>query len=276
MSAGEGPWLDQAPWGMSPALAARMEGIAREVAAAWGLALGPRILAGRYSYVASAGDDAILKVIPPEDDESEQTAEALALWGGRGAVRLLRHDPSRRALLIERARPGGDLSALPREEAIRIALGVARDLWRRPERAAPFRWVGDEIPRWLRNAGEHPLLDIARARFAAMRVERDTLIHGDYHQHNVLRDGERWIAIDPKPMLGEPEFDVPTLLWNPIGFAPTRASVEADLRTISDAGVDAERVLAWAVIRGAYLGLPLEGGETEETVRQLRVVRALL
>ncbi len=77
-------------------------------------------------------------------------------------------------------------------------------------------------------------------------------------------------------MLGEPEYDVPTLLWNPIGFMPTRASVEADLGAIADAGLDPDRVRDWAIVRGAYLGLPLEGGETEATVRQLRVVRALL
>ena len=91
----EGPWLDREPWGMSPALAARMERVAREVAADWGLVLGPRIGSGRYSYVAPAGDDAVLKVVPPEDDDADHIADALAFWDGAGAVRLPRHDEVR-------------------------------------------------------------------------------------------------------------------------------------------------------------------------------------
>ena len=36
------------------------------------------------------------------DDESEHEALALQRWGGDGAVRLLRADPHRQAMLLER------------------------------------------------------------------------------------------------------------------------------------------------------------------------------
>ena len=65
---------------------------------------------------------------PPEDDESDEEADALALWDGDGAVRLLRRDRERRALLIERARPGTDISGLPEDEATAIAVAVGRAL----------------------------------------------------------------------------------------------------------------------------------------------------
>ncbi len=42
------------------------------------------------------------------------------------------------------------------------------------------------------------------------------------------------------------------------------------------AGLREDRIRAWAIIRGAYQGLPLDPGETEETAKTLRVVRALL
>ncbi|MGH3072720.1 MAG: aminoglycoside phosphotransferase family protein, partial [Gaiellaceae bacterium] len=86
---------------------APLEAVAHEVAAEWGVELGERFELARYSFVAAAGD-AILKVTPPEDDESDEEAEALELWDGDGAVRLLRRDRARRALLVERARPGTD------------------------------------------------------------------------------------------------------------------------------------------------------------------------
>jgi len=60
--------------------------------------------------VGAAVGDSVLKVAYP-DEETEHEALALQRWGGRGAVRLLRADPHRRALLLE-ALPGPDLSDL--------------------------------------------------------------------------------------------------------------------------------------------------------------------
>ena len=124
--------------------------IAAEVAAEWGVELGPPFALCRYSYVAPAGADAVLKVTPPEDGEADEEANALALWDGDGAVRLLRHDRERRALLIERARPGDDISHLPEEEATAIAVELGGRLWR--PAAEPFRWIGEHVPRRLDQA----------------------------------------------------------------------------------------------------------------------------
>ena len=55
------------------------------------------------------------------------------------------------------------------------------------------------------------------AALARLARAPSTLVHGDFHHHNLLRHGDRWLAIDPKPALGEPEYDVPPFLWNPIG-----------------------------------------------------------
>jgi streptomycin 6-kinase len=83
-------------------------------------------------------------------------------------------------------------------------------------------------------------------------------------------------VIDPKPMVGDREFDVPTFLWNPIGHLPTQESVERWIRAFADAGLDANLLRKWAIVRGTYQGLPLSQGLTAETSPQLKVVRALL
>jgi streptomycin 6-kinase len=201
--------------------------------------------------VAPAGG-AVLKLRPAGDDESDEEADALALWDGDGAVRLLRHDRARRALLLERAEPGDDLSPLPEEEATRLAVEVATRLWR--PAGSPFRSVHEHVPRWLANA--------RAPRFAVELYERlgqraGTLVHGDLHHHNVLRSARGWLAIDPKPYLAEPEYDVPSFLWNPL---PTRLRhVESRIAAFVAAGLDEERIRAWAVIRGAYLQPELAG-----------------
>jgi streptomycin 6-kinase len=247
-----------------------LEQIAHKVAAEWGVELGPRFTLARYSYVAPAGDDAVLKVTPPEDDESDEEADALALWDGDGAVRLLRRDRRRRALLVERARPGHDLADLPDEDATAIAVEVGLRLWR--PAAEPFRWIGDHVPRWMdavERSGEpgSELIPVARELYAALDVGRATLVHGDFHHHNLLAAGDRYLAIDPKPMLGEPEFDVPSFLWNPLSYRMRPEVTERRIAAFAEAGLREDRIRAWAVIRGAYLG-----AEPDE----VRVLRALL
>ena len=198
----------------------------------WGLALGEPFALGRYSFVAPAGPEAVLKVTPPEDDESDEEGDALELWRGEGAVRLLRRDRLRRALLLERARPGNDASGLPDEEATAVAVEVGRRLWR--PAAEPFRWIGDHVPRWLDEAERegHELLPLARELYASLEVGRATLVHGDLHHHNLLDAGGRYVAIDPKPMLGEPEYDVPSFLWNPLSYQHAARHDEAPARRV--------------------------------------------
>ena len=54
-------------------------------------------------------------------------------------------------------------------------------------------------------------------------------------------------------MLGEPEFDVPSFLWNPLDEDMTLARTRHRLAAFAAAGLDEERMRAWTVIRGAYL-----------------------
>ena len=111
------------------------------------------------------------------------------------------------------------------------------------------------------------LRPIARRLYDSLDVGRATLVHGDFHHHNVLASGSRYVAIDPKPMLGEPEFDVASFLWNPLEYRMRLDVTERRLAAFAAAGLDEARMRAWAVIRGVYLGA--DENETE-------VLRALL
>ncbi len=235
---------------------------AAEVAREWGVALGGPFPLARYSFVAPAGDDAVIKVTPASDDESDEEADALRLWAGDGAVPLLRHDRERRVLLLGRARPGGDLASIDDEEATTIAVEVAQRLWR--PAGGPFRWIGDHVPRWLarpQNAPGRRLVPLARRLYDELDVESSTLVHGDFHHHNLLASGRGYVAIDPKPMLGEPEYDVASFLWNPLPYRMRLDVTERRLAVFAAAGLDEWRMRAWAVIRGAYLGA--DEGEVE-------------
>jgi streptomycin 6-kinase len=224
---------------------------ALEAARVWGLELGEPFALANVSYVAPAGC-AVLKVAWEGDAESLHEGDALELWGGDGAVRLLRR--SGRALLEERAVPGDDLSALPDDEATAIAVDVALRLWRHA--GSPFRAVAPEVSRWLEEAERagSELVPLARELFAELDPRAEWLVHGDFHHHNVLRRGEQFVAIDPKPYLADREYDLPSFLWNPLANRmDDRDQTERRIAAFVAAGLDDFRIRAWTVIRGACL-----------------------
>jgi streptomycin 6-kinase len=227
---------------------------ALRVADEWGVELGERFEFAFHSYVAPVGEDAVLKVAWEGDDESLHEIQALELWGGDGAVRVLRSDPSRRAMLLQRARPGTDLSELPDDEATAIALDIARRLWR--PGCPPFRPVAPEIEPWLDEAEREDgseLVPLARELYARVGCGTDWVVHGDLHHHNILRHDGAYAAIDPKPYLADREYDVVAFLWNPWDFEPDRERFERRLAAFVAAGLDGQRIREWMVIRGAYL-----------------------
>ena len=222
-----------------------------KVAREWGLELGEPFALSYVSYVAPAGD-AVIKVAWDGDTESLHEGDALELWDGDGAVRLLRR--SGRALLEERAVPGNDLSALPEDQATAIAVDLASRLWRRV--GSPFRPVAPEVSRWLDDANRtgSELVPLARKLLAELDPGADWLVHGDLHHHNILRRGDQFVAIDPKPYLADREYDVPSFLWNPLtNRMEDREQTERRISAFVAAGLDDFRIRAWTVIRGAYL-----------------------
>ena len=178
----------------------------------------------------------MLKVTPAGDYDADHEADGLEQWDGRGAVRLLRRDAARRALLEERARPGDDVAGLPEDEATAIAVAVGSALWSAPARS-PLRPVADMIERWFAEAeagGDEgvPLIPLARELLASLEIGDRTVVHGDFHHYNLVTHGTRHVAIDPKPYRGDPEFDVPTFLWNPIDMTTGNGSLPLE-RTLS-------------------------------------------
>jgi streptomycin 6-kinase len=235
---------------------------AEEVAAEWGVTLREPFAMGRYSFVAPA-DGAVLKVTPSRDYDADHEADGLEQWAGRGAVRLLRRDVARRALLQERALPGTDITSLPEDEATGIAVEVGLQLWS-VTASPPLRPVAGMIERWfdeaVREEGDGvPLIPLARELLPTLEIGDRSIVHGDFHHYNIVSHEGRHVAIDPKPYRGDPEFDVPTFLWNPVDLEAGGGSLPLDrtlrrLAAFEEAGLDPWKMRAWTAIRAAYLG----------------------
>ncbi|TDC80918.1 aminoglycoside phosphotransferase [Micromonospora sp. KC606] len=251
----------------------------------WSLRLGPPY---PYAFASLAmpaelpdGTPAVLKLQCPDAD-SVHEAEALAAWDGDAAVRLLGHDPQRRALLVERCRPGTPLHDLPPDEALDVVAGLLPRLWR--PAGAPFTplveeavgWVARLPERW-EQAGrpyERRLLDEAVGRLTELVADpgEPVLVSQDLHAGNVLRAGrEPWLVIDPKPLAGEREFSAVPIVRGPeLGHSPEAVRRRLD-RITGTLGLDRERVLGWAL--GHCLLWATDG--TTVFPQQIEVVRWL-
>jgi streptomycin 6-kinase len=133
--------------------AARPE-VIRQARERWSLTTGePFQPAGQTAWVApardGAGADLVLKVAWPHPEAAHE-ADGLRAWAGYGAVRLhATHDfgPAR-ALLLERCRPGTELSARPEPEQDTVIATLLHRLWIQPGPGHPFASLDQMCQRW--------------------------------------------------------------------------------------------------------------------------------
>ncbi len=222
-----------------------------------------RTHAAALQPVLADGEPAFLKVADVHP-ETEHEALALQHWNGRGAVRLLRADPRRRALLMERAGPA-DLTGVPVLDACEVVAGLYADLHvaAPPQLTSLPAYVAQWLPALADLPRDAPIphrlveqaLGLARELDDEASVGR--LIHVDLHYENVLAGGARaaWLAIDPQPLSGDPHYEPAPMLWNRWDeladeAGSTRDAIRRRFHTLVDAaGLDEARAVAWTVVR---------------------------
>ena len=261
----------------------RLPRLADELLADWRLRPAGTPLHGFCSLVVPVvdadGATRALKVSFDGDEESVHEGLALQHWGGRGAVRLQRADPRRRALLLDWL-PGPDLGDTWDVEACE----VVGDLYGRLHIPAmpQLATVASYVERWLSDLdGLGREIPVPRRYVEqALALGPDLLgsevapvvVHGDLHYANVLSDDRgEWLAIDPKPMAGDPHFEPAPMLWNrmdelsgPGAVGSVRDGLRRRFHALVDAaGLDEARARDWVVVR-----MVLNAGWTVQDARR--------
>lgn len=247
----------------------------------WSLKLGaPFAQAGVCAWVAPAelpdGSAAVLKLGIPHM-EAEHEIAGLRFLNGNPTVHLIDADDSINGMLLERCMPGTALRVRPGpEQDIEIAQ-LLRRLWRRPVGPHPFRPLSVMTQHWieasLNDMKRWPDPDLTREGLRllaelACATPADVLLATDLHAGNVLAaEREPWLAIDPKPFIGDPAYDATQHLLDceqrmtadPLGLIERFSSL---------LGVDHERVRLWTFAR--LVAEPRnEWAAPSETVRAL-------
>jgi streptomycin 6-kinase len=186
---------------------------------------------------------------------------ALQHWHGDGAVLLLRADPGRSAMLLERL-SYVDLTGLWDLEACEVVAG----LYARLHKPAPPQldrlstYAAGHLDRLARLPRDAPvprrLVEQAVTLGRDLVADPDTdgrLVHADLHYENVLAaEREPWLVIDPQPLSGDPHYEPAPMLWNRWDelAGDVRGGVRRRFHAIVDAaGLDEDRARDWVVVR---------------------------
>jgi streptomycin 6-kinase len=201
----------------------------------------------------------VLKVLRRQDDEW-RSGEVLDVFDGNGIVRA--YDYIDGAVLLERLRPGSSLASLALsgrdDEATGILADVIHRMSHQRESLKSFVTVqewGDGFDRYLASGDTQIQINLVEQgqQMYSMLCESQRLtrlLHGDLQHYNVLYDSDRgWLAIDPKGVVGEVEYEIGASLRNPYEKPDLFASPETIKRRLmiyeTRLKLDSERALAW-------------------------------
>lgn len=219
-------------------------------------------LDGTVSYVVPAlqnGVPVVLKFQWPHE-ECLFEADALKRWNGVGAVRLLAHNPTEHALLLEQCFPGQTLANSELVDKLSVVISVLPELW--VSVSSPFRTLEQEARGWQSrldvnwNAFGKPM-DSAVVQTVRRYIDEllDTqtnqvLVHQDLHAGNILSaQRQPWLVIDPKPLIGEREFSIASVVrCAELGHSRGEVIDRLD-RLSSELQLDRERALKWTVVQ---------------------------
>jgi streptomycin 6-kinase len=132
------------------------------------------------------------------------------------------------------------------------------------------------VPRRYRLGGapfERSLVELAVDVFRTVDRGARALVNQDLHGGNVLRaQREPWLAIDPKPLVGERELDGVGILRNAAWDDAPEATVKRWLGALAELGLDRTRLRGWGVAHVLAWGWHEERGWEQRSIAAACVI----
>ncbi|WP_410646863.1 aminoglycoside phosphotransferase family protein [Amycolatopsis sp. cmx-4-54] len=253
--------------------------LVERLAARWGLTVVDAKPGNTGRTLICRGDDGLTKVLKLTPDHTIAASEAAALRAWEGCsrvVQVLDTELAAGAILLEGIDPGTQLL----EVGANVPWAEVGDLLTQIHSVTPpsdFPPLEDRVvfmyrlaERGLRGSVAEATLSLEtldRARLRALALATggggNAIVHGDLHPGNVLDGGpgRGAVAIDPRPSVGDPSFDLADWVTLPMRDGGTLED-GFDLIAPHLPGFDAGRVRAWCVaLAPLFVMRPLERGE---------------
>ncbi|MDQ6652196.1 MAG: phosphotransferase [Acidobacteriota bacterium] len=232
----------------------------------------------------------VLKIIKHPGDEW-RSGEILEAFDGKGFARVYEYVDG--AVLLERLRPGTSLAQMAvrgnDDEATNILACIMQQMSPRepPKACATIQDWAKAFERYLATSDDQvprDLVENAHQLYSHLGAtqRQPKLLHGDLQHYNVLFDSERgWLAIDPKGVIGEIEYEIGAVLRNPFerpDLFASRSTIERRLNQFaSSLNFDVRRALAWGfaqAVLSAIWGIE-DGVGVSATNPSLRLANAI-
>jgi streptomycin 6-kinase len=202
-------------------------------------------------------------------------------------VRLRAVEPALGAMLLERLDANRSLSAVGIEEAVEVAGRLLRRLAiQPPDGLRVLQTVAGELARnlperWERYGRPLPRRVLDQACDLAIRLGASAgnlLVNYDLHYADVLAGTrEPWLVVDPKVVVGDPEFGAAQLLWCRLEEIEAQGGLERQFGVLTEAaGLDPVLARAWTLVRcvdywlwGLSVGLTYDPARCERIINWL-------
>ncbi len=220
-----------------------------------------------FHYVAKAithtHQPVILK-IGYDQKSIENEKQALIYFNGDGSIKLIDHTEKYHALLLQQAIPGITLTSFYPDQIDLVIDCYTSTMKKLHSKHLPSNHNYPHIREWLQaidkltpnhHISESLLKNVVSLKNQLLKtITTEVFLHGDLHHDNMLKHHDEWLAIDPKGVIGETEFEIAAFDFMYVNELANDIHVKNTFETrinllAKKAGLDAQRIKDWILVR---------------------------
>lgn len=148
-------------------------------------------------------------------------ANALRAFEKFGAVKIIAEEKG--MLLMERAMPGTSLIPYFPSKELESTDIAGKLITRLHKLKIPSNKQFQKLEEWMKLlekdwpiSTEHLIKARSLYKHLLKTTKKSVLLHGDMHHDNILKNGNDWVVIDPKGIIGDPIYEITAFMRNPI------------------------------------------------------------
>ncbi|KTD42866.1 aminoglycoside phosphotransferase family protein [Legionella parisiensis] len=219
-----------------------------------------------FNYVAKAvldDDQPVVIKISYDKKSIENEKQALMNLDSQGSIKLIDYNSKYHALLIQQAIPGISLKSLYPAQMDYVMDCYVQTMQKLHNKHVPKKQNVYHIADWLKALDmpaskqiPAPILNRAIDLRNKLLSSQESLVflHGDLHHDNILKHGSAWLAVDPKGVVGEAEFEIAAFDFMYITELATTVNVKKIFAERIDllaqkSNLDGQRIKDWVFVR---------------------------